>query len=200
MRIFKSDTSLGWGELDLPLFGLETDWFGKKQSSAMGFSLAVDGESLWFLATGNTPASVHPEAVPGRFTPELWKHDVAEFFLSDPVSGKYLEFNLAANGAWWACAFSGPRVTAYPQPDFETVVRTHHDPDAPSGWLAALVIPIQFLEREIAYGKATTANVTFIRDSPSQVFLSAAKLPGNEPDFHQPSDFPAVATIEIPAL
>lgn len=198
MRISRSETPLAWGELNLPLFGLDTDWFGKKQSSPMGFSVATDHDKLWFVATGQSPASVHPDALPGKFTPELWKHDVAELFLANPSSGKYLEFNLAANGSWWACAFSAPRVADSPQPDFAATIATHSDADVPSGWVAALVVSLEFLETEIGYGEDTTANVAFIRNSPSQTFLTAAKLPGDEPDFHQPAHFPRLVPTGIP--
>ena len=34
---------------------------------------------------------------------------VAEFFVSDPVTGHYLEVNLSPNGAHWACLFDAPR-------------------------------------------------------------------------------------------
>ena len=55
--------------------------------------------------------------------------------------------------------------------------------------MAALAIPIDILSARIGFGATSLINVTFILDSPDQKFVSAAKLPGAEPDFHQPSHF-----------
>ncbi len=51
------------------------------------------------------------------FVEGLWEHDVAEFFLLDRRRGTYQEYNLSPGGAWWAAAFSAPRVRLDPQPD-----------------------------------------------------------------------------------
>src|ERR1035437_8909657 len=112
MTIFTSAQPLRWGQLDVPLFGLAKDWAGDAVQPAAGFSLAMDGQRLWFLAHHRKPAQLHPQARPGRFQAELWHHDVAELFLADPVSGRYFEFNLAPNSAWWCCEFTAPRVRA----------------------------------------------------------------------------------------
>ena len=90
MNIEMVDKRMQWGALDVNLFGVENDWYGEKFAKPLAFSLAVDKEYLWFVATHNDAAMIHPEARPGAFQPELWKHDVAEFFLLDPTTGKYL--------------------------------------------------------------------------------------------------------------
>lgn len=189
MQIFISDKPIGWGKLELPLLGLNQDWQGNPLIQTVGFSLAMDPTHLWFIAAPQQIQHIHPEAVSGEFTPELWKHDVSELFLGDPSTGNYLEFNLAANGAWWAAKFSKPRQPQEAQPSFQTQIKTYADLSSPSNPIAALSIPLDFLRRELNLGDLTVSNVTFIQQSPAQIFISAAPLPGVEPDFHQPSYF-----------
>lgn len=197
MKIFESQQALAWGSLDLPLFGVTEDWSGNKVKPPVGYSLAIDSENLWFVATRQATACVLPNAEADRFTPELWKADVSELFLADPQSGSYLEFNIAANGAWWASKFSAPRVPHGNQPDFISQVSSFSEAD-PSNWVCALSVPIRFLSDEISLGPQTTGNATFIQNSPDQIFLTAVKLPGGEPDFHQPSHFSRLSVTPIP--
>jgi len=110
MNIEIADKSLRWGELDMNLFGIAGDWYGEKFDKPLTFGLAVDQDYLWFVGGHQQAASIHPSAKPGAFQAELWKYDVAEFFLLDPTTGRYLEFNLAANGAWWSTVFTAPRL------------------------------------------------------------------------------------------
>ena len=191
MQIFTSDTPLSWGKLDLPLCGLHEDWFGKSISPST-FTLAKDPESLWFISIFPGSANIHPAASPGQFTPELWKYDVAELFMANPKTGEYLEFNLTSNGAWWASKFSSVRVPSALQPDFTTHIHTHHDLTETHHSVVGLQIPVNFLKKEIDFGLTTAANITTISNSPSQRYLSASKLPGAEPDFHQPIHFPTL--------
>ena len=175
------------------MLGITTGWDGSPLEPPLCFSIACDADSLWFVAARSVPAKCRPGAQPGAFTEGLWEWDVAELFLSDPESGRYLELNLAPNGAWWAATFTAPRVRAAVQPGFEGLIRAHAEETPGDGWCAALRIPLALLEREIGYGQMTKANVTAILGSPDQTFHSAAKLPGAVPDFHQPSRFPSIA-------
>lgn len=187
MVIFRISKPISWGGLDLPILGITRDGSGEPLSPAAGFSLATDGQRLWFIATHSRAADLHPRSRPGVFQEELWKHDVAELFLADPASGRYLEFNLAPNGAWWMCEFSAPRVVAHSEPMPE--VSTFAELAADGTWLAALSLPLDLLRARIGFGESTRANVTMILESPRQRFLSACALPGETPDFHQPSRF-----------
>lgn len=193
MQIFTSETPLSWGKLDLPLCGLSEDWFGNILDEATTFSLAKDSESLWFIGIFTSTANIHPSASSGEFTPELWKYDVAELFLANPATGEYLEFNLTSNGAWWASKFSSVRKPSAQQPDFTAHIHSHHDLSSAKLAVVGLQIPLNFLKKEIDFGVTTAANITIIRDSPSQRYLSASKLPGAQPDFHQPTNFPTVS-------
>lgn len=192
MTVIRSAKPLVWGEMDLPLFGIGKDWYEMEFAPQAAFCVAVDPRSLWFIASHGKAAKIHPAARPGRFTPELWKHDVAELFLSDPTSGRYFEFNLAPNGAWWSCEFTAPRVReeeveiAFPE------VATFAELAPNGGWVAAMAIPRDLLEARLDFGKNTRMNVTYILDSPQQRFLSVANLGEGEPDFHRPDKFTPV--------
>ncbi len=189
MRFFQSDATLVWGRLDLPVMGMNTDWYGAELLPPLCFTLATDPTHLWFVAARQAPATCFPGAEPGSFTEGLWEHDVAELFLADPKSGAYLEFNLAPNGAWWAAKFIAPRVRAVEQPDFPSIVTSRWEDVAAGAWCSAIRVPLAVLEKEIGFGAETTANVTAILNSPHQTFHSAHKLPGAEPNFHQPGSF-----------
>ena len=198
MIIFESEQPLVWGELDVPLFGLAQDWHGTDVAPAAGFSLVCDAQRLWFVASHRRPAQLHPQARPGQFQAELWRHDVAEMFLADPRSGRYFEFNLAPNGAWWTCEFTAPRQRAeevdISMPDVATFSEL-----APDGsWVAALAVPLDLLVARLDFGPATLANVAFILESPRQRFLSATQLHASEPDFHRPEHFASISKQPLP--
>ena len=197
MQIFTSEKPLAWGKLDLPMMGLTADWFGEKLEAPSTFTLANDSDYLWFISIFPAASIIHPDASPGQFTPELWKYDVAELFIANPNTGEYLEFNLTSNGAWWASKFSSVRHPSIQQPEFTTKISSYHDLAGAEQFVAGLQIPLIFLKKEIDFGASTTANITIIRNSPSQRFLSACKLPGSQPDFHQPQNFTLLSPAPI---
>ncbi len=198
MTVIRSAKPLAWGELDLPLFGLGKDWHGREFAPPAAFCVAVDPRNLWFIASHGKAAKLHPAARPGRFTAELWKHDVAELFLSHPGSGRYFEFNLAPNGAWWSCEFTAPRKRAEEVDIAFPEVATFAELAPTGGWVAAMAIPRDLLEARLGFGEGTRMNTTFILGSPEQRFLSAADLGGGEPDFHRPEKFPQVEFADAP--
>lgn len=152
----------------------------------------MDQRRLWFIAHHRRPAMLHPQARPGMFQAELWRYDVAELFLADPASGRYFEFNLAPNGAWWSCEFTAPRVRAEETDIVMPEVATFADLAADGSWVAAMALPLDLLKARLGFGPETRANVTMILCSPDQRFITAADPGGGEPDFHQPDRFPAV--------
>jgi hypothetical protein len=200
MMVFTSQRREVWGGLDVPLFGLQADLAGAQLDVPAAFSLVADPHYLWFIANHRKPASVHPLARPGAFQPELWRYDVAELFLSDPVSGRYFEFNLAPNGAWWSCEFTAPRVRAEEVEIAMPEVATFSEMAADGSWVAAMALPIDLLRARLDFGPSTRVNVTMILESPHQRFLSAVKLGEGEPDFHQPSKFSQVSFQPIPGM
>ena len=198
MTIFTSPGPLQWGELDVPLVGITKDWHGAPIEPAAGFSLAADDRRLWFIAHHREAASLHPQARPGMFQADLWKHDVAELFIADPVSGRYFEFNLAPNGAWWSCEFTAPRVRAEERDIAMPEVATFADMAADGAWVAAMVIPLDLLKARLDFGPRSRANVAFVLGSPEQRFLTAVNPGGATPDFHRPADFPQVVFRDLP--
>jgi hypothetical protein len=200
MKIIRSQKPLSWGQLDLPLWGLSRDLSGSPLRSPMMFSLAEDEHRLWFLASSNTPATLHPQARPGQWIAELWKYDCAEFFIADPHSGRYLEFNLAANGAWWSAEFVSPRQQATDSDIAFPEVATFAELAPTGGWLSAMAIPLDLLRARIGWSADSRVNVTFITQSPDQKFVSALSLPGTLLDFHQPQHFSQVDWIDENAL
>jgi len=189
MNIEISDQPLRWGSLDVSLFGLASDWYNHVLDKPITFSLAADHDYLWFIACHDTPASIHPDASPGEFAIELWKNDVAELFILDPSTGRYLEINVAPNGAWWSAFFTSPRVRENKEEIQLEGAATYADHSPTDGWMTAAAIPLKMLREELNFGDESMMNVTFIVNSPDQQFISAAKLQGCEPDFHQPDHF-----------
>lgn len=198
MTLLTTSRPLAWGELDVPLFGLAKDLHGQTIDPPAAFSVVADPRRLWFVASHRKPARLHPKARPGIFQAELWRHDVAELFLADPRSGRYFEFNLAPNGAWWSCEFTSPRVRADEVEIAMPEVATFSEMAADGSWVAAMAIPLDLLRARLDFGPSTRLNVTMILGSPAQRFLSAADLGNGEPDFHQPEKFTEARFTPIP--
>jgi hypothetical protein len=197
MQIIRSGQVLAWGALDVPLFGLSRAWDGSEVSPALAFSVVWDPERLWFIAAHSRAAHLHPGAQPGCFQAELWKYDVAELFLSNPIHGHYLELNLAANGAWWSCEFTAPRLRRFTDDTPFPGVETHATQTPDGGWVSAMSIPVVELEARIGFGEGSCGNVTFITGAPASRYVSAVKLPGTEPDFHQPAHFSKLIWMDV---
>ncbi|MDB4141878.1 hypothetical protein N9733_00260 [Akkermansiaceae bacterium] len=161
-----------------------TDWFDEHQPQQPTFLCAVDATRLYFLAGDKNHPKYHPEGKPSSFQPELWKYDVAEFFLASPDGSSYLEFNLSPNGAWWSARFAGakPRIPLDlpPLAGVETAGEITEE-----GWQVRASIPLS----ELGPLEGSLLNVTFILGSPDQRFFTSAPLGATEPDFHCPSHF-----------
>ncbi len=184
-----SENNLAWGSLDLPLLGISHDWFGAPIAPLPGYALATDQTHLWFIATRQAPAQVHPQAKPGQFIEGLWEADVAELFLTDFNSGRYLEFNLAPNSAWWGCEFTSPRQRASNIIEQMPEVQTYADLAADGSWLAAMAIPLEILRSRIDFSPSTRANITMVLGAPKPQYFSVCKMPEQPLDFHQPAFF-----------
>lgn len=198
MNIEISDKPLSWGALDLSLFGVDKDWFGKPVKPPVAFGFAVDLKYLWFVVSHQKSPSLHPAARPGDFKSELWKYDVAEFFLTDPKTGRYLEFNLAPNGAWWSAEFTAPRIRTEIADNPFPGVATFADMASDGSWLAAAAIPLEQLRNSLNFGSESHLNASFILNSPEQQFLTATDLGEGEPNFHLPDKFSKVNFFHNP--
>lgn len=197
MTVFTSSRPLVWGEMDVPLLGLDKDVHGTPLQVPAAFSVVMDPRYLWFIANHRKPAQIHPRARPGAFQAELWRYDVAEIFLADASGGRYFEFNLAPNGAWWSCEFTAPRVRADEVEIAMPEVATFSEMSADGAWLAAMALPLDLLRARLHFGPQSLMNVTMILESPLQKFISAAELGSGPPDFHQPGRFPRVNFVPL---
>lgn len=179
--------------LALPRQILNHDWYGRPVDPRMEFCFGIDEESLWFLAAREKKAITHPEAKPGKFQSELWKYDVAEWFLHNPATGQYWEFNLSPDGAWWSCGFSSPRVQDETMDTPGGIITKAFS--GPASWIAMARIPLDSLipvvggQPGIKSLQKLTLAATFILDTPEQIFLTTAEPKNGEPDFHQPHCF-----------
>jgi hypothetical protein len=185
----RSESPLKWGALEADMFGILADTDQEPISPPAAYALVEDPLRLWFIAARGAAAQIHPQARPGGFQANLWEHDVAELFLGGPADGRYFEFNLAPNGAWWSGEFTGPRIRADQADIAFPEVATFADLSPDGGWLAAMAIPLKLLQARLDFGSNTTGNVNFILNSPSQRFLSASPLGPGPADFHQPGKF-----------
>ena len=197
IRVFRDSRGPQFQDLGGPCECFKSDWFGRQLKQKSSFLFWVDKKRFHFLAEAHFgPGIAHPESRAGEFTPELWKYDVSEFFLSDPSSGRYLEFNLAPNGAWWSCGFSGPRQPATGEPSAIPGVRTASRQES-NFWQVHASLPLQWLEDHYHWGEASRLNATMIVNSPDQLFLTAGPSQSGAPDFHRPDAFPRVKFIAL---
>lgn len=148
------------------------------------YAVALDAEHLWFGGTVDCAPDFVPTAM--GFTPELWKHNCLELFVACPASGRYVEFNLAPGGAWWSCAFAGPRL---PDGSADRVeMATSGYPEA-TGW--RVVGRASLADIRVAIGNEPwSANVTAIvggGGTEPEGLHSVARL--GAADFHRPHEY-----------
>lgn len=175
-----------------------TDWYGQPLDCRPSFLFWLDYDHLHFWAkVEGAPGFPHPKGKPGSYQAELWKFDVAEFFLATPDRSRYLEFNLSPTGSWWSCLFGERLVPEKGEPQAIAGVRAEGR-QTESCWEAHASLPREWIEEHFALDQGVGLNTTFILNSPDQIFASAADLGPGEPDFHRPSAFP-VAKLGPPA-
>ena len=163
---------------------LSHEWYGKAVAAPVEFSFCVEGDFLVYRAAQKAAVSIHPEAQPGMFKEELWMYDTAEFFVADAEGKNYMEFNLCPNGAWWACAFCGPR-----QPLAGAGVPEGVETSGcvtPAGWGCMARLPLAYLESLGIDIRHCRLAATCILNSPDYQFCTTSDDQSGEPDFHRP--------------
>ncbi len=181
---------------DAPWQQLNAEWFGHPVIPPFEFRFHLAADALVFSARRAAPALLHPESQEGRFQELLWKYDTAEFFVATPEADRYVEFNISPNGAWWAAAFTAPRVVNPNMPAVPTgVVTSGHA--TPTGWACEARLPLAWLRAMGVIPGTTPCRLaaTAILNSPRQVFLTTATNTSGRPDFHHPRDFSLAASI-----
>ena len=125
------------------------------------------------------------------FVEGLWRYDCGELFLADPASGRYLEINVAPNGAWWSCVFSGVRIRDM-QVDAPRIERIFSEA-TPDGWNAGFSLTWDEVERCLGTTEGLKGNLTLILggcpdvEPPLQNLHSVAPL--SAVDFHLPNEW-----------
>lgn len=176
LHVIRCETALDFE--NLPLARLESSLAGPPRAEIL-YAVALEPENLWF--GGEVRAQPRFDVSAEGFTEGLWNFDCLELFVHCPASGRYAEFNLAPNGAWWSCLFSSPRVRI---PAERILVETTFSAEEWKAWAkisrAALVAAIG--------EEPWTANFTaIVGPQDDGAFHSVASL--SEVDFHRPSEF-----------
>jgi len=143
--------------------------------------LGTSDEGLVITASlpHQSPANI-PDVPRGSRIADLWEYDVVECFLVGDST--YLEVELGAGGHFLVLDFSAPRARRKEYADF--VPRLTFDA-SDERWTSTIVIPWEMVPQGL---KALNAFV-IVRDQ----LLAYHPTPGETPDFHQPSTFPAVS-------
>ena len=165
---------------------LTHEWYGKPVVP-VEYCFSLEDDFLVFRASQAAPVTIHPEAQPGVFKEELWKYDTAEFFVADAEGKNYMEFNLCPNGAWWACAFCGPRqplAGAGVPEGVETIGSV-----TPGGWGCSARVPLAFLRSIGIDIRNCRLAATCILNSPDYLFYTTSDDQSGEPDFHRPQSW-----------
>ncbi len=175
---------------------INTDWFQQKSQSNARFCIEKKEQkqgskqySAWmFHVCVDKKAVLHPLKMPPQTYYEgLWEYDVAEWFIVNPVTGKYIELNLAPTGAWWMMVFDAPRQRAVDDAPDLRGIRTG-SMLANESWEAYLELPTLVVEKALGRG-ALKHNVCFILGRNPREYLSWTRLAAKQPDFHRPDDF-----------
>lgn len=167
--------------------GIGCDWGGASIGAPLRYHLFCTETELVYRASRAAAPELHPTAQSGAFSSDLWRYHCAEFFLAAPEASPYLEFNLAPNGAWWACLFTAPRVAAVPAPDFSAIRASGNI--TPQGWEAELRLPLALLQScgislsacRLAIGAALPQN------GHARWLTTMPHDPAAAPDFHTPA-------------
>jgi hypothetical protein len=133
----------------------------------------------------------------GQYFEGLWKADCGELWLACPENGRYIELNLGANGAWWSCAFSSPRVRDLEcRPPLCIEIKTEA---LGQYWQASLTLPWSEIFRCLQSEEAPVGNVTLVLggcpdvDAPLENLHSAVPL--GAVDFHRPQDWVPLSNL-----
>ncbi len=145
------------------------------------FALSKTAEGLLVTATmPTTLAERIPNAPENTRVDNLWEYSVAELFLAKNDK-EYLEIEIGPCGHYLVLGFKDVRVRSNEYKDFAPTIVTHNDQ---SVLTHTFLIPTALLPNPITRACAFVIS--------GDVFLSSAPLPGEEPNFHQPSHFPPI--------
>lgn len=164
---------------------IEFDWFGDKLARPFWGRFEVKDELALFRAVVPYAPPVARLHSQGDFIEGLWNSDVVELFIGDR-QGRYVEFNVSADGAWWFMPFADYRIRAQdgcdsPQVDV-SIVRDD------SQWQVRLSFQISSLLTFLSgIDQSHFSAIHYQEGVP--VYISSRAGRGGEPDFHLSSCF-----------
>ncbi|HLO99733.1 MAG TPA: hypothetical protein VK171_14160 [Fimbriimonas sp.] len=139
---------------------------------------------------------INEKIKPSTFYEGLWRYDCGEVWLYAPSTGRYLEVNIAPNGAWWACVFSGVRVrdtNCVPPLCEPSSVETDHS------WYVNIKLELADIERCLGSLDNLQANVTLVLGGCPDVDAPPENLhtivPLSKMDFHQPEQWQPIEIL-----
>ena len=164
---------------------LRREWYGTELPEPVRYAFRVVDGKLVYTASQRRAVKLHPTAKPGEFVEGLWEYDTAEFFVANAEGTRYMEFNLAPNGAWWACVFTEPRVRDASVPPLPSV--STRGGIAPDGaWECRAELPLAYLEAIGINPANCRLAAAAIQNSPEYLYLTTSSDLHGEPDFHRP--------------
>jgi len=164
---------------------IEHDWFGEKLVRPFRASFAVQDERAAFHAVMPYAPPVADLHRRGDFVEGLWNDDVIELFVRDH-SGRYVEFNVSADGAWWFMPFTDYRTRAQdgcnPPETAISIVREDLQ------WQVRLSFDIDHLLMFLSGVNLIHFSAIHYQGG-APVYLSSRRVLGGDPDFHVASCF-----------
>lgn len=173
----------------LPRSSASECWNGDCLARPFQWSLTIDSQRLWFVSEIPAAPSEKKLHGSGEFVEGLWESNVAELFVM-ASDGKYQEFNVSEDGAWWAMTFLSHRVRS-PSPKVPKGVTITTERSTQS-WTAIMAIPLASLEVEWNQNVALhVCGILYRQGVPT--YLTSKAQSGFPPDFHDSRCFQSVS-------
>ena len=169
---------------ELQFIPFKCDWFAEPLNIKTAFLLAYSSQRIYFAFKCRQKAFINSDHQKNAYKEGLWKYDVAEFFICDPKSGQYQEFNISPSGSWWTMLFSGYRKEDHSHfvlPQEIEIISNFTD----SIWEVAFSVALDQLSLDVSDLTKLTGNVTSIINGRNRKYLSWAIINSDKPDFHR---------------
>ncbi len=189
MIVFDSPVTLTQSRVrGLPHGSVGSCWHGEALSSPLWWVVALDPKHLWFAGSLPGGGVRIPHAKHGEFVEGLWEADVLELFIKQP-GGRYFEFNVSPQGAWWAMELSAyrERVSYLRLPKVD-LIETEVLSDR---WTALVCLERGSLPLDISAG--STLHVSGVFNDKKPRYLSSNPVANVAPDFHHLDAFQRVS-------
>jgi hypothetical protein len=172
----------------LPRQELHYDWHGAPLTKPFRWHLTKTGDYLYCLIELPSAASDNRIHSAGAFVEGLWEGDLVELFIGEANTPKYQEWNLSADGAWWAMNFNDYRErdtdSTIPQ-GIELFIQTEGNN---SSWIGCLKIPLSSLRVPLSEeSKVHITGIIYSKDNDTNnqpIYLTSSAPQKGAPDFH----------------